>query len=119
VNPQQPSIAYASLRCRCPRCGKGKLYHGLLTVNETCAECGLPLKLYGQGDGPASLSILIIGALAGIGASVLDVKVQPPLWVHAVIWIPFVILGSLLSLRSVKAAMIAAQYQYRKDDFGN
>jgi uncharacterized protein (DUF983 family) len=27
----------AALRCRCPRCGEGKLFTGLLTVRERCA----------------------------------------------------------------------------------
>lgn len=63
------------------------------------------------------MSILLIGALTAIGAVVVDMKFSPPLWVHAVIWIPFIIIGSLVSLRLIKALIIAVQYHYRKEDF--
>jgi uncharacterized protein (DUF983 family) len=102
---------------RCPRCGKGKLYSGLLTVAGHCSECGLPLRAHEQGDGPAFFAILIIGALAAIGAAVTEIKFAPPFWLHAVIWGPFIIGGSILSLRWLKAALIAAQYRLRKEDF--
>ena len=108
------TVAYAALKSRCPRCGRGKLYRGLLKVREACGECGLELLPLEQGDGPASLSILLVGGLAGIGASVLDVRYQPSLWVHAAIWLPFVTVGSIVSLRWVKAALIAVQYRYVK-----
>lgn len=113
------SIGYVALRCRCPRCGRGKLYGGLLKVADQCGECGLDLKAHEQGDGPATLSILFIGALVGIAASVVEVMLTPPFWVHAVLWTPLIIVGSLLSLRWIKAAIIAAQYQFKREDFRN
>jgi uncharacterized protein (DUF983 family) len=115
---QQPvSPAYTALRCRCPRCGKGKLYRNLLTIADRCSHCGLELAKHEQGDGPAFFGILFVGALTAIFAAVLEIRVSPPFWVHAAIWIPFIVIGSLLSLRTLKAALIAAQYHYRKDDF--
>ena len=77
----------------------------------------MSFKEHEQGDGPASLSVLLVGALAAIGAVIVDMKYAPPFWVHAVIWIPFIVIGSLVSLRLLKALIIAVQYQYRKDDF--
>ena len=102
---------------RCPRCGEGKLYRNLLDINDQCSVCGLPLKQREQGDGPAFFAILIIGALTAIGASVVEIKYEPPFWLHAVIWIPFITFGTLLSLRFLKAALIGMQYRYRKEDF--
>jgi hypothetical protein len=34
----------AGLRCRCPRCGEGPLFDGLLSVRESCTVCGLDLR---------------------------------------------------------------------------
>lgn len=113
------SIAYAALRGRCPRCGRGKLYRGLLTVVDQCSVCGLPLKAHEQGDGPAFFAVLIVGALAAIGAAITEIKYEPPFWVHAAIWLPFVVIATLLSLRWLKGALIAIQYQYRQHDFGS
>jgi uncharacterized protein (DUF983 family) len=102
---------------RCPRCGEGKLYRNLLDINDQCSACGLSLRAHEQGDGPAFFAILIVGALATIGAAVVEIKYEPPFWVHAAIWIPFVIVVSVLSLRVLKAALIAAQYRLKKEDF--
>ncbi len=102
---------------RCPRCGEGKLYRGLLTIVDQCSACGLALKQHEQGDGPAFFGILLIGALAGIFAAIFEMKFAPPYWLHAAIWIPFILIGSIASLRLGKAALIAAQYRLRGEDF--
>jgi len=115
VNP--PDISYVALMCRCPCCGRGKLYRGWLTVADVCSVCGLPLKQHEQGDGPAFFAIVIVGGLATIGAAITEIKYEPPFWVHAAIWLPFVLIGSVLSLRWLKALLIAVQYQYRTEDF--
>jgi uncharacterized protein (DUF983 family) len=48
-----PSVARATWSCRCPCCGRGKLYDGLLTVTPRCPECGLDFAVEDAGDGPA------------------------------------------------------------------
>ena len=113
------SLATLSLRGRCPACGQGKLYKNLLTIADHCNICALPLKAREQGDGPAFLAILLVGALTAISATIIDIKLEPHLWLHLLIWPPFVLIGSLLSLRFLKAWMIAVQYHYRKEDFKN
>ncbi len=112
-----PSAAYAALKGRCPACGQGKLYRSLLRVADRCRACGLDLTGHEQGDGPAFLAILLVGALSAIGAVILDMNWQPPLWVHAAVWLPGVVFGSILSLRVLKAALIAVQYRHRRDHF--
>ena len=32
------------LRLRCPRCLAGRVYRGLLTMNERCPQCGLTFE---------------------------------------------------------------------------
>ncbi len=102
---------------KCPACGKGKLFRNFLEIADYCHACGVSLKGHEIGDGPAFLGVLLVGALTAIGAAIVEIKLSPPFWVHAVIWIPFIIVGSLVSLRVLKALMIAAQYRYRKNDF--
>ena len=64
------SMARAALGCRCPRCGEGPLFAGLLRVRPTCAICGLDLSAQDAGDGPAVFVILFLGlivvGLAGV-----------------------------------------------------
>jgi uncharacterized protein (DUF983 family) len=46
-----------------------------------------------------------------------EIKYAPPYWLHAVLWLPLVLGLSIGLLRWLKAALIAAQYRLRKDDF--
>ena len=79
--------------------------------------CGLSYKGHEQGDGPAFFCICIIGTLAGILAAVFEVVYEPPYWLHAAIWIPFVLISSILGVRLMKTALINMQYKFRPQDF--
>ncbi len=116
--PQEAiSIAYASLRARCPRCGKGALYSNFLTIAESCSVCGLSFKEHEQGDGPAFFCICIIGSFAAMFAAIIEVMFEPPYWLHAAIWIPFIIISSLFGIKATKSALIALQYKFKQEDF--
>ncbi|MBL8703062.1 MAG: DUF983 domain-containing protein [Alphaproteobacteria bacterium] len=103
----------AGLRCRCPRCGEGRLFEGVLTVRERCSSCGLDLRAHDSGDGPAVFVILILGALVVVAALIVEVKFEPPLWAHALIWPGFIVAGAIAMLRPLKATLIALQYRHR------
>jgi uncharacterized protein (DUF983 family) len=98
---------------RCPRCGSGPLFSGLLTVRESCDACGLDLRAHDSGDGPAMAGIFIVGALVVIAALVVDVKYQPPLWLHAVLWPAVILVLSLVVMRIAKGLLVALQYRHR------
>lgn len=105
----------AGMRCVCPRCGKGKLFKGFLSVNDCCSECRLELAKHDTGDGPAVFLIFILGFLVVPVALIVSMNVTWPLWLHAIVW-SVVILGLALGmLRPAKAYMTALQYRYRRD----
>ncbi|RYE07901.1 MAG: DUF983 domain-containing protein [Hyphomicrobiales bacterium] len=101
----------AGLRCVCPRCGEGALYAGFLKVAPSCESCGLDLKFADSGDGPAVFVIFAVAPLVIILAFIVENLFHPAPWMHLVLWIPAVIIFSLLLLRPFKAVMIALQYQ--------
>ena len=35
---------------RCPRCGKGRLFSGIITIAPACSACGLSFAGHEQGD---------------------------------------------------------------------
>jgi uncharacterized protein (DUF983 family) len=107
------SLLSTALYCRCPRCGQGRLFDGLLKVAPRCAQCGLDLRAEDAGDGPAVLVMFALGALVVTGALLVEAIFSPPLWVHAVLWIPVTFGGSILLLRPLKAVLIAQQYRHR------
>jgi uncharacterized protein (DUF983 family) len=108
-------LATAALLGRCPRCGKGALFRGLLDIRDSCDSCGLDLRAHDAGDGPAVAAIFVIGA-AAVGAAIwVDVKFTPPLWLHAVLWPVLVLPFSVLTMRVAKAALVALQWRHRRE----
>lgn len=108
-----PSPYIAGLLCRCPRCGKGKLFEGFLTLRSRCEVCGLDFSFADAGDGPAVFVIMIAGAIVVGAALVTEVKYQPPYWVHAALWIPLILIVTLWPLRGLKSLLIALQYHHK------
>lgn len=108
-----PGTVSAALLGRCPRCGKGRLFRGYLDIASRCEACGLDYSGFDAGDGPAVFVILIVGFLTAGGALLLEVAVSPPYWVHAVVWLPTVIILSLVFLRIMKGALLVLQYKHQ------
>lgn len=98
---------------RCPQCGEGKLFKGFLSLRPRCEHCGLDYTFADAGDGPAVFVILIGGALVVFAALITEVVYQPPYWLHAVLWIPMVLLVTLAPLRLIKGLLIALQFHHK------
>jgi len=107
----------AGLRCRCPACGKGRLFSGFLTVVSECDVCGQDLQAHEEGDGPAVFVILFLGAIVVALALWVELRYQPPLWMHAALWAPLILVGALVLLRPFKATLIALQFRHRREDY--
>lgn len=101
------------LSCRCPRCGKGKLFNGFLTPAPRCEHCGLDYSFADAGDGPAVFIILIAGFIVVGVALVVQVMYAPPYWLDALIFGPLVLITTLGPLRAMKGLMIALQYHHK------
>jgi uncharacterized protein (DUF983 family) len=103
----------AGLTCKCPRCGKGALFQGFLTLRPRCAICDLDYAFIDAGDGPAVFIIMIAGFIVVGAALAVEITYQPPLWVHALLWLPLILATTLLPLRPMKALLIALQYHHK------
>lgn len=109
----EPSTLRAAFLGLCPRCGKGKLFAGYLTVALRCSACGLGYADFDAGDGPAVFVILIVGAIVAGGALLVEVHFSPPYWVHAVIWLPLIFILTFSLLRLMKAFLLVQQYKHQ------
>src|SRR5258708_28901066 len=101
------------LACRCPRCGKGRLFHGFLTLAPCCARCGLDYSFADAGDGPAVFVILIAGFIVVGAALMVEGLYEPPYWVHALLWGPLILITTLWPLRALQALLIALQFHHK------
>jgi uncharacterized protein (DUF983 family) len=108
-----PQSILRGIACRCPRCGQGKLFAGFLTLRPACERCGLDYAFIDSGDGPAVFIIMLAGAVVVTCALIVEVKYQPPFWVHAALWLPLILVTTLLPLRSMKSLLIALQFHHR------
>lgn len=99
-----------ALKGRCPRCGHGRLFTGPLKLGERCGVCGLDYGDFNVGDGPAAFAIFIVGTIIAVGALWLDMAVRPPWWVHALVWVPTLVVLTILSLHFIKAALLGSEY---------
>ncbi|MBS3648247.1 DUF983 domain-containing protein [Pseudaminobacter sp. 19-2017] len=101
----------AGLKGRCPRCGEGKLFRGYLELAPQCGVCRLDYSFAEAGDGPAVFVILIIGFIVVGLALWMEVSLNPPLWLHLLIWIPFTLVLALTALRLIKGVLVTLQYR--------
>ena len=107
-----PSPYLAGLTGSCPRCGKGQLFTGFIKLRPKCESCGLDYSFADSGDGPAVFVILIAGFIVVGLALIVEVLYQPPYWLHAALWLPLVIMTTLVPLRLLKGLLIALQYHH-------
>jgi len=115
----QPGLAAAALFGLCPSCGEKTLFAGAAKFAPRCSHCGLDYGAFNVGDGPAAFLTMVIGALVVGLAFWVEVTFHPPLWVHAVLWIPFVTLSTLWGLRVSKAALLYTENQRRAREVTN
>jgi uncharacterized protein (DUF983 family) len=110
--PPLPPTA-TGMRGRCPRCGEGRLFSGLLGLEPRCQACGLDYSFTDAGDGPAVFVIMIVGFIVVGLALYVEFTFGPPYWVHALLWVPLILILSIGLLRPLKGFLIAQQYLHK------
>jgi uncharacterized protein (DUF983 family) len=101
------------LAARCPRCGEGPLFQGFLSLKPRCDACRLDYGFTDAGDGPAIFVILLAGFVVVFCALAVEALFQPPYWLHALLWVPLILLVTLGPLRPIKGVLIALQYHHK------
>lgn len=105
-------------RRRCPNCGSGPLLKGYLRVRDTCPVCGEELHHHRADDGPAYLTILIVGhVLAPLFLWVYGVWRPEPLVTITIFSVGTVAL-SLYLLPRLKGVIVGIQWSKRMHGFG-
>ena len=119
-DPRQPqrSVAALAAQGRCPRCGNPTLFTGWVKFAPHCRACGLDFSAFNVGDGPAAFLTLAVGALITGLAITLDLAVQPPFWVHVILWLPITLAAVLFSLRFAKALLLTLEYRNQAREAG-
>jgi uncharacterized protein (DUF983 family) len=109
AHPLVPAVL-RGLKGQCPACGHGNLFRKYLKVSPRCAACDHDLARYPADDGPAYLTILLVGHL-----------VVAPLFFFPIVWessalysLPLILIPlaviTLLVLPRVKGGWIGMMY---------
>lgn len=116
--PVRPALL-RGWRRRCPRCGASTLMSGYLRVRDHCPSCGQAFHHHRADDGPAYITILLVGHIMAPFMHVYFTQVRPePLVMATVLSVGCVAL-SLFLLPRVKGALVGIQWSRRMHGFGD
>jgi len=104
-------------RCRCPRCGEGKLFRAFLKVDNNCSVCGLDYTPHRADDLPAYLVIIIVGHILIPIILWIETDYAPPVWLQLSIYLPVTLIASLALLQPVKGAVVGFQWALHMHGF--
>jgi uncharacterized protein (DUF983 family) len=98
------------LRCRCPNCGKGRMFGAFLKVNDRCEVCGEELFHHRADDFPAYIVIFIVGHALVPASLYVEMGFAPSYLTHVLLWVPLALIMTLGLLQPVKGAIVALQW---------
>lgn len=118
VTPTWPVLSPFStgIRGRCPRCGRGHLFAGFLTLAPRCDACGLDFSFADPADGPAFFVICFACVPAVVLGAWIEIRYEAPYWVHLVTTLPVLLLTCIPPLRPLKGWLVASQYIYKAEE---
>jgi uncharacterized protein (DUF983 family) len=105
-------------RRRCPSCGAGPMMSGYLKVRSSCPVCGEDLSHHRADDGPAYLTILIVGHLMAPAIIWAFTEFRPDPMVLASVFTVGCVGLSLYLLPRLKGMIVALQWAKRLHGFG-
>lgn len=105
-------------RRKCPNCGTGPLMKSYLKVRDTCPVCDEELHHHRADDGPAYLTILIVGHLMAPLIIWAFTEFRPDPMVLATTFTVGCVALSLYLLPRLKGAIVGLQWAKRMNGFG-
>lgn len=115
--PLKPALL-KGWRRRCPHCGSGPLLKGYLTLRGSCAVCDEDLSHARADDGPAYLTILIVGHLMAPAIIWVFTEFRPDPMILASAFTVGCVALSLYLLPRLKGLIVAFQWAKRMHGFG-
>ena len=103
---------------RCPQCGQGHLFQGYLKVADNCPVCRQNLHHHRADDGPAYLTILVVGHLMAPLILYVFTTFRPDPLVMATIFTVGCVALSLYLLPRLKGVVVGIQWAKRMHGFG-
>lgn len=105
-------------RCRCPNCGKGRLFSKFARCVDQCDVCGEDLYHQRADDFPAYINIFVVGHITVAGFVIVERFTDWSAWAHLALWVPVTIIMAIALLQPIKGAVIGLQWAHYLHGFG-
>ncbi|MEP9377974.1 DUF983 domain-containing protein [Aquabacter sp. CN5-332] len=116
--PRAPGNAMMrGFMCRCPKCGKGRMFKAYLKVADTCPICSEALYHHRADDAPPYVTIMVVGHIVVPLLVLVEEAFRPAVWLHLAIFLPLTFLLSVLLLPPIKGALVGLQWALRMHGF--
>ena len=102
--PSSRTSIWRGIQGKCPACGQTKLFKAYLKPKEKCEHCGTNFSKIHTEDGPAWLTILLMGPILMPLLAVLVIKDWPSYIIFPILALS-IVLAILLLLPRVKGAI--------------
>lgn len=106
-------------RRRCPCCGEGKIMTGYLKVADSCPSCSEDLSHQRTDDGPAYVTVLLVGHIVGFALHFVWGTFRPEPMVMFLTFSAVATLSALFLLPRIKGAFVGLQWAKRMHGFGH
>ena len=81
-----------------------------LKVADKCPHCGEDLSHQQADDAPPYFTIVLVGHIIVPALLTVELIWHPPMWLDFVIWLPAIVILSLLFLPRIKGAVVGLQW---------
>jgi uncharacterized protein (DUF983 family) len=115
--PAWPAIK-RGFSCKCPACGKGRMFGRYLKVSPICEACGEELFHEQAHDFPPYITISIVAHIVLFGVVLAEQHAEWPLALHMMIWPALTVALCFALMQPVKGAVVAYQWARRMHGFG-
>lgn len=106
--PSLGSALWRGFKGRCPQCGKGHVFDGYLRQHTDCPDCQLDTGAIRADDGPAWLTLLVVGHLLAPFMVIIFFEASVPMWLATGLMLGLATGLCLLLLPRAKGVFIAA-----------
>ena len=109
-------LANNILKRRCPKCGNGKIFIKYLTLADSCTECGESFKELRADDGPAWMTMMLVGHIVTPLMVAYELNQDIPLWISILVWPSLFAITAIITLPFAKAFFVNMIWRGKQDN---
>jgi uncharacterized protein (DUF983 family) len=111
-DPQKRALPaiWNGLRCKCPRCSEGWLFHHYLEQHDYCSVCGEPLAYYKAGLFLPFVVITVVVHIVAVIMLGIELRGNGNPLLYLYVLVPVTLIASIAVLPSAKGAILGLMW---------